>query len=202
ALGEQGIELDYPRLLIESGDLRQFAYPAASPTRIPSLDPNSLLKTAAGRGFNRAWLLQNVPAARSAIESPRRQKESFTGLTGLHKWAEDLNEALTSSYEPDPAVLLYSLHGATYLANTRTLLWLCVDKGESLCRPQDRIELLTTLETQVHAAENLSRNIIQLLWTSHDRPCEGYAELARNILDDIKAIPKTEREISRYEQSK
>jgi ferric-dicitrate binding protein FerR (iron transport regulator) len=202
ALAQEGIELDYPRLLIETGSIRQFAYPAASRTRILSLDPDSLLKTAAGRGFGRAWLLQNVPAARSAIENPRRQKQLFTGLVGLHKWAEDLNEALTFSHEPDPAILLYSLHAGTHLANTRTLLWLCVYKGESLCRPQDENDLLTTLETQVHAAESLSGNIIQLLWTSHGRPCEGYAELARNVLDDTKAIPTAEKEISRYDQGK
>jgi len=202
ALSEQGIDLDYPRLLIETGDIRRFAYPAASPTRTLRLDPDSLVRTASRHGFERAWLLQNVPAARSAIENPRRQKDLFTGLAGLQKWAENLNQALSSSGEPDPAILLYSLHAGTYLANTRTLLWLRVDKGERLCRPQDRNELLTILETQVHAADNLSRNIIQLLWTSHDRPCEGYWELSENVTDDITAIITAENEILQYEQSK
>ncbi|MHC4154682.1 MAG: FecR domain-containing protein [Planctomycetota bacterium] len=202
ALGEQGIELDYPRLLIETGNIRQFAYPAASPTRILSVEPDSLLKTAAGHGFNRARLLQNVPAARSAIENPRRQKELFTGLTGLHKWAENVNRALSADREPAPDILFYSLHAATYLANTKTLLWLAVNAGQVTVPPNDRDRLLAMLQSQVEAANSLVGNIIKLLWTSHNRPCEGYWELSKNVTDDITAIITAEKEISRYEQSK
>jgi len=99
-------------------------------------------------------------------------------------------------------MLLYSLHAGTYLANTRTLLWLRVDRGEPLCRPEDRNELLTTLETQVHAADKLSRNIIELLRTSYDRPCEGYWELTENVTEDIAAIIAAEKEVLQHEQSK
>jgi hypothetical protein len=66
ALGQEGIELDYPRLLIETGNIRRFAYPAASPTRILSLNPNSLLKTAAAYGLDKP----TKPAKPSVLSPP------------------------------------------------------------------------------------------------------------------------------------
>jgi len=201
ALGEQGIELDYPRLLIESGDLRQFAYPAASPTRIPSLDPNSLLKTAAGHGLNKEWLLRNVDGASGAENAPTA-KNRFTGLAAFQEWADNLNRALNSTQEPDPAILLYSLHAATYLANTRTLLWFEVKGDRVPVAPHDKDHLLALLDTQVEAANSLAGNIIQLLWTSQDRPCEGYSEFSGNVTNDITAIITAENEILQYDQTK
>ncbi|MHC4867040.1 MAG: hypothetical protein ACYTEX_23425, partial [Planctomycetota bacterium] len=149
---------------------------------------------------------QNVAAARSAIENPSRRKELFTGVTGLHKWAENLNRALNADQEPDPGILLYSLGASTYLANTRTLLWLAVNTGQFPVAPRHKDRVLVLLRTQVETANSLTGNIIQLLWTSHDRPCEGYWKLSENVTDDvaavIAAITTAEEEIPQYDQTK
>jgi ferric-dicitrate binding protein FerR (iron transport regulator) len=201
ALAEQPIEVDYPRLLIESGSIRQFAYPAASATRIPSLDPNSLLKTAAAYGFNKPWVLEKVRSLRAAENAPTG-KERLMGLKAFEKWAESLKTALNSDREPDPAILLYSLHAATYLANTRTMLWFEVKGDRVPVAPHDKDRLLALLDTQVEAANTLAGNVIKLLWTSYDRPCEGYRELSKSVTDDITAIITAENEILRYDQGK
>ncbi|HUS72963.1 MAG TPA: hypothetical protein VMY06_07830, partial [Sedimentisphaerales bacterium] len=66
--------------------------------------------------------------------------------------------------------------------------------------PHDKDHLLALLDTQVEAANSLAGNIIQLLWTSQDRPCEGYSELSRNVSDDVTAIITAENEIPQYDQ--
>jgi hypothetical protein len=201
ALAKQGIQLDYPRLLIESGDIRQFAYPAASATRIPSLDPNSLLKTAGAYGFDKPWLVKKMRAARTAENAPT-PKERLTGLTAFEKWAENINRAMSADREPAPDILLYSLHAATYLANTRSLLWFGVKSGRVAVGAKDKERVLALLRSQVRAANSLAGNMIQLLWTSYDRPCEGYWELSRNVTDNLTAIITAENEILEYDQTK
>ena len=66
ALVKEGIEVDYPELLIQSGDIWQFVYPGASPSRISVVGSASLLKVASLHGFSEQWLFKNVPAAEAA----------------------------------------------------------------------------------------------------------------------------------------
>jgi hypothetical protein len=61
---------------------------------------------------------------------------------------------------------------------------------------------LELLNAQIEAANSLAGNMIQLLWTSYDRPCEGYWELSRNVTDNLTAIITAENEILQYDQSK
>ena len=117
------------------------------------------------------------------------------------KWAENINRAVSADREPAPDILLYSLHAATYLANTRTMLWFEVKGDRIPVAPHDKDRLLALLDAQVEAANTLAGNIIQLLWASYDRPCEGYWELSKNVTDDITAIITAENEIPQYDQS-
>ena len=148
ALAKEGIEVDYPELLIESGDVWQFACLDVRPARFSVIDPNSLLKTASNYGFDKLWLLENVPVAKYALEKPVLSENSFTGLAAFVRWLEYLDE--TNKLKPPTPI--YSHHASKYLAKTRSLIWFAVRDGQYDLTDQERIEILGLLQEEVTTA--------------------------------------------------
>jgi ferric-dicitrate binding protein FerR (iron transport regulator) len=202
ALAQENTKDDYPQLLIQSGDIWQFVYPPASPSRVPILNRDSLIKAAARYGFGKQWLVKNVPGARSAIASCGGAKEKFIGLEAFEKWASRLKGDRQSLRELDSEVLLYSLHAGTYLANTKTLLWLSVKNGKLAFRRRDKAKILALVRAEVDAANDLTGEIIRLVWASRSQPCEHYWELADKIIEDITLITRIEKKIAECETGK
>lgn len=165
------------------------------------LDPDALLNVAAADGLDKSWVLEKVRSPRTAWNA-QAPKEHFTCINAFNAGAENLKTTLNSNQEPYPAILLYSLHAATYLANTRTLLWFEVKGNRSPLASGDEDRLLALLQSQVQTASTLAANTIQLLWTSHKRPCEGYRELSKNVIANMAAIIIAEEEITQYNQGK
>jgi hypothetical protein len=205
ALTKEGIEVDYPKLLIQSGDIWQFVYPEASSGRIPVLNPDSLYGTTSKYGFNEQWLLQNVPTPKSIIDSSVGAKGKFTGLKAFEKWITRLEEARESPEEIDPDTVRYSLHASVYLVNTRTLLWLSIRNSQYGFKISDKADVLGQLQSEVNAAHNLTNKTIKLLSKScQGQPCDEreYKQLIDEVIDCINTILGIEKRTPEYEISK
>ncbi len=199
ALAKEGIKADYPELLISSGDIWQFVYPETSPQQIPILYFDTLLKTASKYGFDKQWLMANIPAAKSAIDDPAAAKGRFTGLKAFEQWASCFEQVRKSPEELDSGTLLYALHAGTYLANTRTLAWFSINDGKHLFRLEDKTVVLALLQTEVNTANNLAGKIIELLRMSQSEPCGECQGLVDKIIKEINEIMSSEKGILKYE---
>jgi len=197
ALAQQDIRVDYQTLLINSGDVWQFAYPVTSSGHIAAADFNSLLKTAGQYGFNREWLLKNVSHARPATDSPVPQ----TALNAFQRWAASLHKAAKSSAQPDAGALLYCLYADTYLIQTRMLLWFAVHKDQYSLSSAAKARLLTTLEEQIdHACKCRADILVLYRADKQNEPCEAYKcrQLLYRIADFASTAAGIEQEISKY----
>jgi len=200
ALAKEGIKVDYPELLIQSGDVCQFVYPPARACRIPVPRPDSLRRVISRYGFNEQWLLKNVPLAKSAIDASVATRERFSSVEALEKWAGCLKETQKSSEELDSGVLLDSLHASTYLSNTKTLVWLSIRNRMQVFKAPDETAVLALLQREVNAANDLSRKIVDLLWKSQNQPCCENQGVAEDIIQDVNAITSIEKGILEYER--
>ncbi len=199
ALAQEGVKVDYPELLVKSGDIRQFVYTQNESGRIPILNSDLLLKAASKYGFDKKWLLENVPAAKFAVGVPVATKDRFTGLKAFEKWAGYFEQLRQSPDAMDSDTLLYSLHAGRYLANTRTLVWFSINNGKYILRPKDKTALSALLLTESYTANNLTGKIIELLWTSQSESCGECQGLFDEIIEDIDKITSIEQRILEYE---
>jgi ferric-dicitrate binding protein FerR (iron transport regulator) len=192
ALAAEGIEVDYPELLISSGDIWQFVYPETSPRQIPIpyLDP--MLKAASKYGFDEQWLTANIRAARFAIDDPAAVKGRFTGSRAFEAWATCFEKL------PDSHTLLYSIHAGAYLANTRTLAGLSPMNGNIDLPPDDKAKVLALLQTEVNTAYELGGRVMRLFVASEDQPCDECQALLDSIVERISTIRGVEKAISAY----
>ena len=88
ALSKEGIEADYPELLIKTGDYRQFVWMEAVPPRFYVLNPDSLLKTASSYGFDKEWVLKSVPA--NTTERTMPLKDITASQKAFEKWLDQM----------------------------------------------------------------------------------------------------------------
>ncbi len=158
ALAKDGIEVDYPELLIKSGDLWRFEYPANSNTQLVSASGKSLLNLASNYGKDKQWLISSVGVIGSFNPVAK------TSLDAFDKWAAAVN---SYTQQPDSDLLLYSLHASVYLAETRTLAWLSVKNGMATVKISDKAELLGLLEKEVEAAYGCVTQNKRLLVEDH-----------------------------------
>jgi len=199
ALAKESVEVDYPDLLIQSADIWQFVYPGTSPQQIPILYFDPLLKTASKYGFDKQWLMANIPATKSVIDKPVAAKGRFSGLKAFEQWTSCFEQVRKSPEELDSGTLLCSLHAGTYLANTRTLAWFSINDGKHLFRPEDKTVVLALLQTEVNTANKLTGKIIELLRTIQSKPCGECQGLVDKVVEDISAIMNSEKGILKYE---
>jgi ferric-dicitrate binding protein FerR (iron transport regulator) len=191
ALKAEGIEAEYPQLLIASGDIWQFAYPAATPQQIPFPYLDSILKMASNHGLDKNWIMENIPAAEAAAANPSQGQS--TGIVAFEQWMACIEKMQKSSNTPDSQTVLYSLHAGVYLANTRTLAWLCLTNNKIDISPTDRAEILTALHTEVETANELSSRVIRLFAGVEDQPCDECRTLLTGIIENITTITGIEK---------
>lgn len=202
SLAKEGVEVDYPELLIHSGDVWQFVYPDVSPARIPVLNTDSLLRAASRYGYDREWLVENVSTVKSVIDSPMVAKSKFTDLKAFEQWSRYFEDLKKSSMELDADTLLYSLHASTFLANTRTLAWLGIKNGKhvSKFKAEHETEVLVLLQTEVNSTNILTNKTIKLLLAScQNQPCDEYSQLMDDVIENIGEIMNIEKRILEYE---
>ena len=195
ALAHEGVKVDYPELLVRSGDIRRFIYSQTLPARIAIPDSRSLLKAASVYGYGEEWLLQNVPSAVSSTDSGPAAESVSVGLKAIEQWANRFKAERNSSEATDPRVVLHSLHLTAYLSNTRILTWLTVKDGRHDFSKADEGAVLDLLREQVETTGNLSRQITSLLWTYKNQICIERCGLIENIIEDIEKIASLEGRI-------
>jgi hypothetical protein len=193
ALFKNGIKVGYPELLIQSGDVWNLIHPENLSCRIHTVNEDSLLRAASRYGFDRQWLLTHLPeyAAKDFSETDYKSEV----LQTFDKWLDSLEEAKKSSKESDTDTILYSLNASIYLANTRTLIWLCVKNGHPGCEAQERANLLSLLQEEVRASLESFRIAAELMMAANNLCSPEYTLKIEQITEKAEAIYKYEKEI-------
>jgi len=153
AFAGEGIEVDYPELLIKSGDVWQFVCLQKFPARFSVPDFESLLKIAICYGFDKDWLLKNVPTAK-IVQNKSSLLQNLTGLAAFVQWLK-----YAKGHEESPAPY-YSADAGKYLAETRSLIWFAVNVGKFKLTDEQRVKVLDLLQQEVIAATNCSNNLL------------------------------------------
>jgi ferric-dicitrate binding protein FerR (iron transport regulator) len=196
ALAKEGVEADYPELLIKTGDIWQFVCLEVSPARFSVINPDSLLKTASDYGFDKQWLLENIPAAKSALEKLVLSENSFTGLKAFERWLEylDKTKGLT------PPTPIYSFHASKYLANTRSLIWFAVRNGKYDLTDQERVEILGLLQEEVTAACKCQNDELYPIDEQKTPFCneDTYQYPVGTIIKNIEIMKAIEKQLLEY----
>jgi len=200
ALAKEGIEADYPELLIETGDVWQFVCLDISPARFSVINPDSLLNIASNYGFDKQWLLENVPAVKYAIEKPILTNNTPAGLKAFEQWLKYLDE----TNELEPPTPIYLFRASKYLAETRSLIWFTVRDGQYDLTSQERIEILGLLQEEVTAACQCQNDDMYPLDEQEKSSCdEDISKTAdERIVGYINTIKAVEERIGEYENHK
>ena len=208
ALDEEGIEVEYPELLVKSGDLWQFVYTKDRPDRFSVLSFDSLLKTASGYGFDEQWLVENVTAAGYALRKPVLLKNGPAVLNAFERWNSSFINAQNSSDWVDYDDQYSLFHASVYLTETRSLLWFAIRDGQYDLTDKERAEVLALLHKQVDTASICRENTLhqpnkkEQLCDPVTRKEDKWYNWAGVIAKNIQAIMDVEGKITEYEIGK
>ena len=195
ALAKESIEVDYPELLIKSGDVWQFVCLQRFPAKFSVPDFDSLLKTAISYGFDKEWLLKNVPTAKYALENQVFSKNGPARLAAFERWLEYLDE----TNESEPPTLIYSFHASKYLTNTRSLIWFAAKGGKYDLTKEERTKVLTLLQEEVTAACECQSDVLYPSDDQKSYSCENKCQdSVDNIIGHIEAMKAVEEKIVEY----
>lgn len=197
ALAREGIEVDYPELLIKGGDVWQYVSLKRFPGKFSVPDFESLLKTVASYGFDKEWLLENVPIAKP-IQDKSLLSEHPIGLDALDQLLKYLKGTEAMPY------YLYPADAGRYLIETRSLIWFAVNDGKFKLTDEQRTEVLDLLQQEVIAATNCSNDLLYPEYQKKKSLCdEDICEtLETKIIEYIKIIKNIEYKIMEYEITK
>ena len=205
ALAKDGIEVDYPELLIKTGDVWQFAHTKTTPDRFSVPSFNSLLKTVSGFGFDKQWLLNNVPLAKDTPEMPVLLKNSLTALAAFKRFNSSFEDAQKSREDMDFDTQIRLFHASIYLANTRSLIWFAVKDGKYNLTGKGRSEVLILLQSQVNGASVCRDNALYQL-DKNKQTCDPeeykqdkWYQWVDVIKRNITTITTAEEKIAKYE---
>ena len=192
ALAREGIEIDYPELLIKSGDVWQFVCLQKFPARFSVPDFSSLLKAAISYGFDKEWLLKNVPTAK-IIQNKSLLLQNPTGLAAF--------EQLLKYAKGDEAVpyYLYPADAYKYLAETRSLIWFAVKESKYNLTDKERTEVLTLLQEEVVAAFKYQNDALYLTDKQKASCCDDKCQgLISDKIELVFVIYNCEKILAEY----
>ena len=195
ALAREGIEVDYPELLIKSGDVWQFACLQKFPARFSVPYFESLLKTAASYGFDREWLLKNVPSAKNVQEKSLLLPNS-TGFAAFDQW---LKYAMKKEDAPSP---YYSADACIYLTETRSLLWFATMDNQCYLIGQNRTMILDMLQEEITVAYNCWNYLLNPFDKPQEPLCDEntYKSQDAKLIEYVGTIKAFEERIAEYSQ--
>jgi len=195
ALAQEGIEVDYPDLLLESAVVWRFAFPPAGQDRLLAAEDAAIIKAANHHGKNVQWLKDRylVPIAKTATYRQKHMKDAFM------PWQNELATIVDSGKEVPREFLLDSFHACVYLRQTRSLVWLMVEAGRYSLPDTPKAQLQALLQAEVTAADSGMNDAIRLLAT--ERPmlsCDSdlYQQLQRRLCEAITQMTQTERRLA------
>jgi hypothetical protein len=195
SLAQSGRQIDFPRLLVASGDIRQFAFPDTPAGPVARLRPKTWQALIDRYEAGDDGPSPVPPAGAVAAAAP----EMPPLAPALATWAAHFRQAERAPQRCVPDLLMCSLRAGTYLANTRTLLWLYLRHEQTNLEASSRSDLLRLFQEQVLLADGLTRQFIHLLADGQDMSCEERARRYRCIADDLDQLEALEERGSRYE---
>jgi len=196
ALAGEGIEVDYPDLLLKSDDVWQFVCLQKFPARFSVPDFESLLKAASSYGFDKEWLLRNVPTAKT-VQNKSLLLQNPAGLAAFEQLLKYANEIEAAPY------YLYPADACKYLAETRSLIWFAVRDGKYNLTDEERTEVLALLQKEVAAACNCQNDELYPSGEQEKPSCDNRCqESVDPIVGHIKKIKAIEESIAGYEIAK
>ncbi len=192
ALAQDGVEVDYPGLLLESALVWQFAYPPAGQDRLLAPEEEAILRAAHRHGKDMPWLKDRglVPLVTSATDRQKRMGEAFT------LWQNELALVVDSGKEVRRELLLNSLHACIYLRQTRSLVWLAIKADRYSAPNLSPTQRQTFLQAEVTLADRGVSDVIRLLTTERSvLPCDSdpYRQLVRRLHEAVTQMAQTER---------
>jgi len=183
ALAEEGIEANYPELLTKTSDVWQFVCSDGVPARFSVINPDSLLKIASDYGFDKQWILKNVPVAKSALDKPPLSENSSAGLKAFERWLGYLDETKRAT----PPTPIYSYHASKYLAETRSLIWFAVKGGKYDLTDKGQTTVLALLQKEVTTAYECQNDM--LYFGEKEKPsCD---DMCQKPVDSVAGYIKT-----------
>jgi len=196
-LNKEGVETDYPKLLVISGYIWQFNYPDDTQGRIATFDTRSLEKIAAIYGYDKSWLEKHI--SRTFLsQADHKTSQSQINISVFENWLK----AVSNKSELDNKTVISSWHAAVYLIETRSLIWFAVKNGAYSLTEQQQVNILDTIQRQVDAA-CASEGLIRKLYKT-DPPAQlcsqlEYQQLIDKLGENIESMALFEKEIAEYE---
>lgn len=187
-LDKEGIESDYPDLLIKSGDLWRFAFPEKTQSQLIPTNYESMLKLASEYNKDAKWLSDNLNLSKANLKS---QNETST-LKALEQWAKALQGSLDSPAQISDELLINSLHASIYLSETRILAWLALYNEQPALTPTEKQKAAKLLEQEIKAANNCVAHFKKMFAESiSSSPCDVEKQ-RKELLDIIGTIEEIE----------
>jgi len=193
ALRKEGFNVNYPELLIQSGNIWKLIHPENLSSQIRTVNEDSLIKAARQYGFDKQWLLTHLPEYAGKDFPGIDCKQEVLQI--FDKWLDYLKEAKKSSKESDTDTILYSLNTSIYLADTRTLIWLCVKNDRLGCEAQEKVNLLSLLQEEISAGLENIHIAVELMTASNNLCSLEYTFKIDQMAEKTKVIYKCEKEI-------
>jgi len=193
ALRREKLNVNYPELLIQSGNIWKLIHPENLSSQIRIVSEDSLIKAARRYGFDKQWLLIHL-SGYAGKDLPGIDHK-LEVLRTFDKWLDYLKEANKSSKELDTDTILYSLNASIYLANTRTLIWLCVKNDRFGCKAQEKAHLLSLLEEEISASIENIHVAVELMTASNNLCLPEYNLNFDQMAEKIGVIRQCEKEI-------
>ncbi|MHC4166560.1 MAG: FecR domain-containing protein [Planctomycetota bacterium] len=160
-LNDKGIDIDYPELLIKTGDIWQIVYPERLYRIIPVIDPNTILAVTEEYELGKAVYAQIVA---SASKYQTLQNNMALGVDALKEWMADIKRIQgTCNHDKDIEILCESSQTyGDYLANTRALSWLSIKTGRYQVPEIQNKTVLQLLEEIIETLCDFQRITLQL----------------------------------------
>ena len=193
-LSENGVEVDYPELLIKTGDIWQFKCLDVIPARFSVIDPNSILKIASTNGSKKTSLQENTSLSQYVRENQILISNNLSGQRAFERWLNYFIE--TDDKAPIP---IYSYHASKYLANTRSLIWFAVSRGVYNLSEKERADVLSLLQQEVTIACQCQNDLLYA--ADEQKPsCDDdkYKTQIDSVTGYIKKMKALEESIMEY----
>ncbi len=197
ALAGEGIEVDYPALLRQSGDLWRFAYPPAGLGRQMEPDPHGLFQAASRYGRDESWFKQqSFPSLRA-----NRRVPQATGLEAFEQWAKTVEARINPCLlNTGSDVLLDSANACRYLVNTRTLAALAIRHRFAGVTPEVKDEVLRVLQEELQILGRCVSLSYELdLAKPNASMCETLQRL-NTLSDGIRKVGELEKKVRKHEK--
>lgn len=185
----EGTLAPYQELLFTSGIVWDFKYSHVTNRQFSFITPDSLMRIASSYDVDKNLLLKNMP-------SIKEQKDMFDGGEAYQKLIGQFELAQKSKESLDSDLLLYSLLASTYLANTRTLIWLYIANESTELTSKDKAELLSLLQSEVNETGKIKEYMIRLFTISKNCSCEEFSVLIDKVIDSLVEIKEIEEKIT------